>query len=241
MLAISAAHAVNAVDTRTPPADPPMPSVAAPSWAGWRTWSADVTYATHESQTLPIERDHSAPATETAWTVAAYQTPVSDRMWHLTATGATPIPMLQDLLHELADGHGWDTPVGQFLDEASLIAATQPATDAGWQHTVEGRWMHWTAPNGEAGIQFDAFAAQRTNGVLPTWLLWAGPTIDHPTWEIAASTRTPSTLLANLAETLTHGTVARPTIPLTSHAHHRTTPPPELPGTAAKRANIRSL
>ncbi|WP_268748745.1 DUF317 domain-containing protein [Streptomyces noursei] len=149
--------------------------------------------------------------------------------------------MLQDLLHELADGHGWDTPVGQFLDEASIIEATQPATDAGWQHTVEGRWMHWTARNGEAGIQFDAFAAQRPNGVLPTWLLWAGPTIDHPTWEIAASTRTPSTLLANLAETLTHGAVARQTTSLAPTAHHHTMPLPAPPATAAKRANSRPL
>ncbi|MEU7641808.1 DUF317 domain-containing protein [Streptomyces sp. NPDC039016] len=150
-------------------------------WAGWRTWSDDLTYATHESQTLRIERDHSAPATETAWTIAAYQTPVSDRKRHLTATGATPTPMLQDLLHELADGHGWDTAVGQFLDEASIIATTQPATDAGWKHTFAGRWIRWISPNGEVGIQFDALAAQRPNGVLPTWLLWAGPTINHPT------------------------------------------------------------
>ncbi|MFH8631519.1 hypothetical protein ACH4CC_16850 [Streptomyces lydicus] len=26
--------------------------------------------------------------------VAAYETPVSDRMWHLAATGATPAPVL---------------------------------------------------------------------------------------------------------------------------------------------------
>lgn len=100
--------------------------------------SDDLTYATHESQALRIERDHSAPATETAWTVAAHQMPVSDRTWYLTAIGATPIPMLQDLLHELADGHGWDTPVGEFLDEASIIVAAKPATDAGWKHTFAG-------------------------------------------------------------------------------------------------------
>ncbi|MER7986553.1 DUF317 domain-containing protein [Streptomyces noursei] len=210
-------------------------------WDSWRPWSDDLAYATHETQTLRIERHHSAPATETAWTIAAYATPVSDRMWHLTATGATPTPMLQKLLHDLADGYGWDTAVGQSLDEASVTAATQPAADAGWKHTVQGRWIHWTAPNGEAGIQFDAFAAQRPNGALPTWLLWAGPTIDQPTWEIAASTHTPSTLLANLVETLAHGAVARPTTPLTPHAHQHTTPLPALPATAAKRTSSRPL
>ncbi|MEV8293126.1 DUF317 domain-containing protein [Streptomyces rochei] len=57
----------------------------------WRTWSDDTTHATHESQTLRIERVHETPAHETAWTVAAYETPVSDRMWVLSATGATPV------------------------------------------------------------------------------------------------------------------------------------------------------
>ncbi|WP_369015708.1 DUF317 domain-containing protein [Streptomyces gottesmaniae] len=47
----------------------------------------------HESQTLRIERVHEAHPRETAYTVAAYETPVSDRMWHLTATGATPAPV----------------------------------------------------------------------------------------------------------------------------------------------------
>ncbi|WP_344575222.1 DUF317 domain-containing protein [Streptomyces lunalinharesii] len=208
-------------------------------WHMWRPWSEDLTYATHESQTLRIERDHSAPARETAWTVAAYETPVSDRIWHLTATGATPSPVLQDLLTNLADGTGWDTSVGQFLDEASVIAATQPATDAGWKHTIAGRWIHWTSPNGDAGIQFDAFAAQRPNGALPTWLLWAGPAIDHPTWEIAASTHTPSTLLADLAETLAQGAITRPTADLSPPAHHHTASPPVPPAPAVKRTNSR--
>ncbi|MFB7630535.1 DUF317 domain-containing protein [Streptomyces sp. NPDC056149] len=209
-------------------------------WHRWRTWSGELTYITHESQTLRIEHDDSAPATETAWTIAAYDTPVSDRMWHLTATAATPTHVLQDLLHDLADGHGWDTAVGQCLDEASVIATTQPATDAGWKHTVEGRWMHWTTPNAEAGVQFDTFAAQRPNGILPTWLLWAGPTIEQPTWEIAASTHTPTTLLANLAETLTHGTSTRQTTSLSQHtARRHTAPPPALPTPAAKRASGR--
>ncbi|MFF9753493.1 hypothetical protein [Streptomyces sp. NPDC014344] len=46
----------------------------------WRTWSDDTTHAIHESQTLRIERVHETLAQETAWTVAAYETPVSDRM-----------------------------------------------------------------------------------------------------------------------------------------------------------------
>ncbi|MFE6485399.1 DUF317 domain-containing protein [Streptomyces sp. NPDC057757] len=53
----------------------------------WRTWSDDTTHAIHESQTLRIERIHETRAHETAWTIAAYEIAVSDRMWHLTATG----------------------------------------------------------------------------------------------------------------------------------------------------------
>ncbi|MFF1720450.1 DUF317 domain-containing protein [Streptomyces sviceus] len=48
----------------------------------------------------------------TAWTVAAYETPVSERMWHLTTFGTTPSPVLQTLLHHLAEGDGWDTAIG---------------------------------------------------------------------------------------------------------------------------------
>ncbi|MGW3658078.1 hypothetical protein ACWD6R_21370 [Streptomyces sp. NPDC005151] len=51
-------------------------------WEKRWTWSGDTTHAIHESQTLRIERIHEAPAHETAWTVAAYETPVSDRTSH---------------------------------------------------------------------------------------------------------------------------------------------------------------
>ena len=68
--------------------------------------------------------------------------------------------MLQDLLIHLADGDGWDTAIGAPVDEKMVTAATQPLSDAGWKHTVDGRWIRWTSPGGDAGVQFDAFAAQ---------------------------------------------------------------------------------
>ncbi|MET9839518.1 DUF317 domain-containing protein [Streptomyces virginiae] len=126
-----------------------------------RTWSDETTHAIYESQTLRIECVHEAHPRETAWTVAAYETPVSDRMWHLTATGATPAPVLQTLLHHLAEGDGWDTAVGGQVEEKTVAAATRPHTDAGWEHTVDGRWIRWTNLTGDAGVQFDAFAAQK--------------------------------------------------------------------------------
>ncbi|MFG3126810.1 DUF317 domain-containing protein [Streptomyces tendae] len=174
-------------------------------WEKWRTWSDETTHAIHESQTLRIERVHETPAHETAWTVAAYETPVSDRMWVLTATGATPAPVLQELLDHLADGDGWDTAIGAPMDEKMVTAATQPLSEAGWKHTVDARWIRWTSPAEDAGVQFDAFAAQNTNSALVTWNVWAGPSIDHPTWTLTASPTTPSSLLGGLSENLVNG------------------------------------
>ncbi|MFD3585389.1 DUF317 domain-containing protein [Streptomyces sp. NPDC058683] len=128
-------------------------------WEKWRTWSDDTTHAIHESRTLRIERVHETPAHETAWTVAAYETPVSDRMWVITATGATPAPVLEELLNHLADADSWDTAIGTPVDENVVTAATQPLSDAGWKHPVDGRWIRWTSPAGDAGVQFDAFTA----------------------------------------------------------------------------------
>lgn len=179
----------------------------------WRTWSDDTTHAIHELQTLRIERVHETPDHETAWIVAAYETPVSDRMWVLTATGATPAPVLEELLNHLADGDGWDTTVGASVDEKMVTAATQPLSDAGWKHTVNGRWIRWTSPAGDAGIQFDAFTAQHPSQNLGTWTIWAGPDPDRPTWTVTTSPRTPSALLADLTEHLAHGVGTRKTPP----------------------------
>ncbi|BDH15458.1 DUF317 domain-containing protein [Streptomyces hygroscopicus] len=183
-------------------------------WEKWRTWSDETTHAIHESQTLRIERIHEAPAHETAWIVAAYETPVSDRIWVLTATGATPDLVLEELLDHLADGDGWDAPFGAPMDEKTVTPATQPLSDAGWKHTVDGRWIRWTSPAGDAGAQFDAFAAQHPQPTLASWTIWAGPGPDRPTWILTASPHTPSSLLAGLSENLAHGVGTRQTRPV---------------------------
>ncbi|WP_414169072.1 DUF317 domain-containing protein [Streptoverticillium reticulum] len=210
-------------------------------WEKWRTWTDETTHAIHESQTLRIERVHEAHPRETAWTIAAYESPVSDRMWHLTATGATPAPVLDTLLTHLAEGDAWETAIGSPVGEQTVTAATRPLTDAGWKHTVNGRWIRWETPQSDAGIQFDAFAAQNPHSPLATWTLWAGPSIDHPTWEIHASPYTPTTLLANLTENLAHGTGTRhhsPTKP--KHTAQLTTAPAALPPTPASRQTSRT-
>ncbi|MFG2707403.1 DUF317 domain-containing protein [Streptomyces sp. NPDC048386] len=210
-------------------------------WEKWRTWTDDTTHAIHESQTLRIERVHEADPRETAWTVAAYETPVSDRMWHLTMTGATPAPVLKTLLNGLADEDAWETAIGSPTTEKTVTAATRPLTDASWKHIVDGRWIRWETLQGDAGVQFDAFAAQNPHSTLATWTLWAGPTIDHPTWTITASPYTPAALLADLAENLAHGTGIRTHTPVkVKPTLHLTTTPTAPPPTAATAHPSRS-
>ncbi|MEV5449634.1 DUF317 domain-containing protein [Streptomyces sp. NPDC052535] len=195
----------------------------------WRTWSDDTTQAIHEPQTLRIERVHETPANETAWTVAAYEPPVSDRIWVLTATGTTPAPVLRHLLIHLADGDGWDTAISAPMDEQMVTAATQPLSEAGWKHTVDGRWIHWTSPDGDAGMQFDAFAGQHPGRDQATWTIWAGPGPDRPTWVVTASPHTPSSLLTDLSGSLAHETGLR--LPQTAGPERRTklfTSPPAM-------------
>ncbi|MFE2936973.1 DUF317 domain-containing protein [Streptomyces sp. NPDC059278] len=158
---------------------------------------------------MRVERVHDALAKEVAWTVAAYETPVSDRMWALTATGSTPAPVLQDLLFHLAHNDGWAATLGSPVDGKTVTAAMQPLSDAGWKHTMGGRRIHWISPAGDAGFQFDAFAAQHPTQNHGTWTVWAGPSLNRATWTLTASPYTPIALLADLSETLAHGTVTR--------------------------------
>ncbi|MBC2901171.1 DUF317 domain-containing protein [Streptomyces cupreus] len=259
----AAAEAHTTLDTPTTTAEPPaqkpeiVPAYAADAgdhdvlldqflaahgdWEKWRTWTDDTSHAIHESQTLRIERVHETDPREAAWTVAAYETPVSDRMWHLTATGTTPAPVLQALLHHLAEGDAWDTAIGSPVDEKTVTAATKPLTDAGWKHTVDGRWIRWTTPSGDVGIQFDAFAAQTPHSMLATWTIWAGPSIDHPNWTVTASRYTPSVLLADLAENLAHGTGHRTYTPVeVKHPAHLTTAPTGPPHRVTTAQSSRS-
>ncbi|WP_338676824.1 DUF317 domain-containing protein [Streptomyces sp. SCSIO 30461] len=190
-------------------------------WRKWRTWSDDTTHAVHENQTLRIERVHESDPREYAWTIAAYENPVSDRIWHMTLTGTTPAPLLQTLLDNLAETDVWETSVGTPVTEKTVTQATRALTDAGWQHTLDGRWIRWRNHDGDAGVQFDAFAAQRTYNTLPTWTLWAGSDITHPHWAIHASPYTPAPLLARLTEELAHGSGTRQPAPSPHRQTHR--------------------
>ncbi|MGI5479391.1 DUF317 domain-containing protein [Streptomyces lavendofoliae] len=127
------------------------------------------------------------------------------------------------------------------MDEKTVAAATQPLSEAGWKHTVDGRWIGWTSPAGNAGVRFDAFAAQHPSQNLATWTVWAGPGPDRPTWALTGSPHTPSSLLADLSEALAHGTGARH--PQTAGRERRTilgTTAAAMPTVAAGPATSRS-
>lgn len=204
-------------------------------WEKYRTWDDNTTIANHESLTLRALLDHDAEARDTKWTFAAYESPVSDRMWHMTVAAATPAPILNTLLTVIAASDAWETAVGSPVIEKTVTEATRPLTDAGWTHTVDGRWLRWQTAQDDAGVQFDAFAAQTPRSTLSTWTIWAGPSINHPAWAIHASAYTPASLLAHLAEELAHGTgTRRSSPPQTAQRTSRitATPPPAVPPTA---------
>ncbi|WP_329025727.1 DUF317 domain-containing protein [Streptomyces sp. NBC_00690] len=174
-------------------------------WEKYRPWD-ETTVASHESLTLRAEFVHEAGPRDTAWTVAAYESPVGERIWHATATAAAPVEIVRALLDSLASEHAWGGGLDAKITEKTLAEAARPLADTGWQQQTDGRCMNWTAPTSEpAGLRFDAFAAQRPSGLLPTWTLWGGNTPHQPAWAIHLSTHTPAALLQDLTHELAQG------------------------------------
>jgi len=79
-------------------------------------------------------------------------------MWHLTAAATTPAPILQTPLDQLADSDALDTALGSPITDKTVTAATGPVTDAGWTHTVDGRWIRWTNHSEDAGVQLSVLS-----------------------------------------------------------------------------------
>ncbi|MGW2477930.1 DUF317 domain-containing protein [Streptomyces sp. NPDC001665] len=167
------------------------------TWHKWRPRD-ESTYAVHESQTLRIERIHEPLPGENSWTVAGYESPVSDRMWHLAFPDTTPEPVVRTLLDSLASGDH-DLALGSPITAKTVAQAIEPLTRAGWENTIDGRCIRWASPH--AGVQLDTFAAQNPH-LNPTWLIWAGPNPQQATWVVQASAYTPAQVLTELVECL---------------------------------------
>ncbi|WP_051852063.1 DUF317 domain-containing protein [Streptomyces sp. NRRL F-5650] len=197
-------------------------------WEKYRTWEDSTTVANHESLTLRAVFDHEADGRETKWTFAAYETPVSERLWHGTATASTPAAIVSALLDAVAAENAWGRGLSSSITETAITQATSPLADADWKHTVDGRYITWEAPGAQAGgVQFDAFAAQRADSPLPTWIIWGGHAVHQPTWALHLSAKAPADLVQYIAFEMAEGQGTRLVLPASPDASAlRTTPVP---------------
>ncbi|MFI1890205.1 DUF317 domain-containing protein [Streptomyces jumonjinensis] len=202
-------------------------------WEKWRTWDDNCTYAVHESQTIRVEFNHEVRhRSDIAWTVAAYESPVGERLWHATITAGTPVEITSTFLDSLASENAWGngpTPV----TEETIAEATRPLGDAGWTHTVDGHGITLTASGPhQAGVRFDPLPAHPH----PAWTLWSGDRLDRPDWLIRLSPHAPAALLQDLTFELAQGEGARQLRnPDPSRATSLADSPPVLIGAVARR------
>ncbi|MFC0844758.1 DUF317 domain-containing protein [Streptomyces noboritoensis] len=178
------------------------------AWDKVRTWSDETTLASHETLAQRVEFVHDSVHDDVAWTLAAYDSPVSDRRWHATATRTTPAELITALL-DAFDRDGTSTGPAA-VTEQTLTRITRPLADAGWQPVIDGSSVTWTAPDHGAFLRFDARAYGRPDSPLPTWTLrglHAGATA--PAWTMGLSRDTPEAVLDTLAFDLAHQTGTR--------------------------------
>lgn len=170
------------------------------TWEKWRTWSDDTTHAVHESLVLRAEFVHEASPGDTQWKIAAYESPVGERRWHATATTAVPVEIMRILLDSLDSTDAAEIATGSEIGETTIRQATRPLTDAGWEPTVDGRFIRWQAPGDHpGGVQFDAFAANAQQSDLSAWTFWRDGIPDKPGWALHFSPGTAATVLQDVA------------------------------------------
>lgn len=145
----------------------------------------ETTIASHESLTVRAEFDHEARhRTDVAWTIAEYDGPVGERLWHATLTAGTPVPLIHTIL--------------QHLDAPPLTTAGHPYNvlhDAAWHPASHPARTTWTAP--DRSIVFES----TPHGVADRWMLYGRQDLDRAAWTIRLSASVPHDLLAQLAET----------------------------------------
>ncbi|WP_282695219.1 DUF317 domain-containing protein [Streptomyces sp. CC208A] len=153
-------------------------------WERYRPFD-ETTIASHESLTVRVEFDHEARhRTDVAWTIAEYDGPVGERLWHATVTAGTPIPLIRAML--------------QYLDAPPLTTAGHPDDvfhDAAWHPARHPARTTWAAP--DRTIVFES----TPHAVADRWLLYGGEDLDRAAWTIHLSAGVPHPLLAQLAET----------------------------------------
>ncbi|MBZ4324065.1 DUF317 domain-containing protein [Streptomyces huiliensis] len=181
-------------------------------WEKVRTGDENTTVVSHESLTLRALFDFDATGRDVKWTFAAYESPVSDLLWHGTATASTPAQIVGTLLNTITSENAWGRGPSTSITETVIAKATRPLSDAGWKHAIDGRrYVTWQAPGTHAaGVQFDAFAAQQPNSPLSAWTLWGGHAAHQPNWALHLSAKASTALLQNLTFKMAHGQGLRP-------------------------------
>ncbi|WP_331452148.1 DUF317 domain-containing protein [Streptomyces sp. SS162] len=145
----------------------------------------ETTIASHESLTLRVEFDHEARhRSDVAWTVAEYDGPVGERLWHATLSAGTPVPLILAIL--------------QYLDAPPLTTAGRPEEvlhAAAWQPARHLGRTTWTTP--DRTIAFES----SPHAVADRWMLYGGEDLDRAAWTIRLSSGVPHNLVAQLAGT----------------------------------------
>ncbi|WP_086823709.1 DUF317 domain-containing protein [Streptomyces sp. NRRL B-24572] len=185
-----------AEETSAPSAEPPVAELGEHEaflaalfdedcqWERYRP-SDETTIASHESLTVRAEFDHEARhRTDVAWTVAEYDGPVGERLWHATLTAGTPGPLIHTIL--------------QHLDAPPLTTADHPDDvlhEAAWHPASHPARTTWAAPDGTMVFESTPHA------VADRWTLYGGEDLERAAWTIRLSAGVPHDLLAQLAET----------------------------------------
>ncbi|MFD6076896.1 DUF317 domain-containing protein [Streptomyces hydrogenans] len=153
-------------------------------WERYRPFD-ETTIASHESLTVRAEFDHEARhRTDVAWTIAEYDGPVGERLWHATLTAGTPVPLIRTIL--------------QHLDAPPLSTADHPDNvlhGAAWHPASHPARTTWTAP--DRTITFES----TPHATADRWALYGGEGLDRASWTIRLSAGVPHALLAELVGT----------------------------------------
>ncbi|MEU8617354.1 DUF317 domain-containing protein [Streptomyces sp. NPDC048623] len=155
-----------------------------PQWERYRPFD-ETTIAVHESLAVRAEFDHEARhRTDVAWTIAEYDSPVGERLWHSTITAGTPVPLIHTILHHL------DAPAPVPLGEPHEILQA-----ARWHPTSHPARTSWTATGRTITFEHSPHAT------ADRWVMYGGENLDHAAWTIRLSAGANTDLLAELAST----------------------------------------
>ncbi|MYR39681.1 DUF317 domain-containing protein [Streptomyces sp. SID4944] len=128
-----------------------------PEWHKHHQWPAEATYALHESLTLRVElyHGHAPGPQDEMWTIAAYESPVSDHLWHATATATagTPAAVITTLLASLTDEHDWSSTTWATSTAHPDRKPALPLADYSWQETTTETGAVWTSPDEGCHLQ----------------------------------------------------------------------------------------